>query len=374
MTAQSNLSTKRTYSLDFLKVLATTFILFHHYQQDGKIRFLNHPNFYFNEKFEWGLMVELFFILSGFVMYHYCDGRLSKTSFSSFMGRRLMRLLPPMAASAVVYFVLGYVYQQIYLKPFYFQESVNLWGTVVSALGLQSGWGLNGWHINNPTWYVSVLLLCYCWFFVITKLSQKHRFPLAYAYLLMLLVSFAGLRLPVMEGLEFPLFGMDAVRGYKAFFFGLLLAMFYHHFTLNRWLVSLCLAVMGIVVVFMVFAHGYTDYRMTFTYLFCPALILVMHTKPAQKLFGHSCWNHLSAISYHVYIWHNVLQLLLYTINTPLWTSDNPVYMYLFALIAWVVGLLSWLLFDGPVQRILPNILHTVFEKRTDEKTVSEEK
>lgn len=355
-TAQND--TKRNHSLDFLKVIATTIILFHHYQQDGQVQFVNHPNFFFNPHFDWGLMVELFFILSGFVMYHYCDGRLSKTPFTSFMGRRCLRLLPPMAAAAAVYFVLGCVYQKIYQKPFFFSVGVNLWGMVVSALGLQNGWGLFGWNINNPTWYVSVLLLCYCWFYVITRVSQKYRFPLAYAYLMMLILAFSGLKL--------PLFADQAVRGYQCFFFGLLLAIFYDHFTLNRWLISLCVGIMGLVVAFIVFAHGYTDYRMTFTYLFCPALILVMHTKPVQRLFRHSLWGRLSAVSYHVYIWHNVLQLLLYTINTPFWSTDKPVYMYLFALMTWGIGTLSWWLFEGPVGKLLPKALNTIFQKRPE--------
>jgi len=356
VTASVKQNSTRNFSLDFLKVIATTIILFHHYQQDGQVRFVNHPNFFFNPHFDWGLMVELFFILSGFVMYHYCDGRLKEISFSSFMGRRCMRLLPPMAVAALAYFALGYVYQQIYQKPFFFSESVNLWGTVVSALGLQNGWGLNGWNINNPTWYVSVLLLCYLWMYVMVRLCEKHQFPFVYACLIMLLIAFSGVK--------WPLFGDQAARGYQSFFFGLLLAMFYRHFALNRWLITLCLAVMGIVLVFIVFAPGYTDYRMTFTYLFCPALILIMHTSPLQKLFRHSFWGRLSAISYHVYIWHNVLQLLLYTINTPVWTTANPGMMYLFAIMAWGVGMLSWWLFEGPVGKRIPKVLCSIFEKR----------
>jgi len=356
MTMSVASDTKRSNALDFVKIVATTIILFHHYQQDGQVRFSNHLNFFYNSRFDWGFIVELFFMISGFVMYHYCDGRLSKTSFASFIGKRCQRLLPPMTIAAVAYFVLGYVYQQVFGKPFYFSNSVNIWGTIISALGLQEGWGLYGWNINNPTWYVSVLLLCYCWFYVITRIAQKYRFPLVYAYLIMLIISFSGIQL--------PLFIDNAPRGYKCFFFGLLLAIFYHHFELNQLLSWLCFILMCIVVLFIVRGEMYTDVRMSYTYLFCPSLILLSQTSFAKKVFSSKIWPRLSAISYHVYVWHNVLQLLLYIIDTPFWTTTRPVFMYLFALLAWLLGAVSWWLFEGPVGNMFIRILNRIFVKR----------
>lgn len=346
----------RSYALDVIKISATIFILFHHYQQVGQVIFDRHINFFSETGFSWSLMVELFFIISGFVMHHYCDGRLQATAFPSFMAKRMLRLLPPVFISAFVYFALNFLYQRLYGHGWFFYVSANLWGAVVSALGLQTGWGLNGYLTNNPMWYVSVLLLCYCIFYLATYLSQRFRFPSVYAYLFILVLCFGGLRA--------PLFTPETVRGYRCFFFGLLLGLFYRRYTLNKRLVLLCCAILFVMLAFFLFASYYIDIPMAFTYLFCPALVLLTQTKTAAKVFCHRFWKTLSEISYHVFVWHSPLQLLLYTINETPWKLANPLYMYLFAALAWAVGTVSWLLIDGILSRKLPGILASIFEKR----------
>lgn len=58
---------KRYGSLDFLKILATVALVFHHYQQVLEVKFDNFINFYDGALYL-GVLVELFFILSGFFM------------------------------------------------------------------------------------------------------------------------------------------------------------------------------------------------------------------------------------------------------------------------------------------------------------------
>lgn len=61
---------ERNFSLDFLKIVATIGIIFHHWQQVTGAYFENHINFY-NGRFYWGYLVELFFVLSGFFCWKY---------------------------------------------------------------------------------------------------------------------------------------------------------------------------------------------------------------------------------------------------------------------------------------------------------------
>lgn len=63
---------ERYYSLDFLKIVATVIIICHHFQQLSGAFYPGYINFY-NGKFYWGYMVELFFVLSGFFMYPYIE-------------------------------------------------------------------------------------------------------------------------------------------------------------------------------------------------------------------------------------------------------------------------------------------------------------
>lgn len=64
-------SKSRNIVLDTLKILATSFIVCHHYQQILEIKFSKFNFFY--GKFYFGWFVELFFVLSGFFMYKYIE-------------------------------------------------------------------------------------------------------------------------------------------------------------------------------------------------------------------------------------------------------------------------------------------------------------
>ena len=76
---------ERNYALDFFKIIATILIVWHHYQQSLEIKF-NRINFYYG-KFYFGYLVELFFAISGFLMFKYIqkikDGPILGTSPST---------------------------------------------------------------------------------------------------------------------------------------------------------------------------------------------------------------------------------------------------------------------------------------------------
>ena len=59
------ISEKRYYNLDIIKMISSILIVFHHYQQLSGITF-DGINFY-GGKFLFGYLVELFFMISGFV-------------------------------------------------------------------------------------------------------------------------------------------------------------------------------------------------------------------------------------------------------------------------------------------------------------------
>ena len=99
----------RQYSLDFIKIIATIFIIFHHYQQficgvlDSGVN-------YYGGIFNFGYMVELFFILSGYFMYPYIEKIKHGLSFKKFFGARYIRLIPLVAIAAFGYQFLSLVH------------------------------------------------------------------------------------------------------------------------------------------------------------------------------------------------------------------------------------------------------------------------
>lgn len=98
----------RNNSLDFLKIIATILIVFHHYQQELNVKFTQ-INF-FGGKFYFGYLVELFFLISGFLMFNYIERIKQGLDFKSFFINRVKRLLPLVAIAAILYECLIYFY------------------------------------------------------------------------------------------------------------------------------------------------------------------------------------------------------------------------------------------------------------------------
>lgn len=103
---------KRIFILDTLKIIATILIVFYHYQQILNIEF-NKINF-FGGKFYFGHLVELFFLISGFLMFNYIEKIKQGLSFEEFFINRLKRLLPLMTIGAISYESLIYFYSRIF--------------------------------------------------------------------------------------------------------------------------------------------------------------------------------------------------------------------------------------------------------------------
>lgn len=348
----------RNYALDCIKVLATTFILFHHYQQISRAQYMQHPNFYFNEYFDWAWMVELFFVISGF--FAFMQFPKDNISFGTYLGKKLKRLLPVMTCSVVVYCALNYLHMVIYQKPWFFNDIPNVWGIIVSGLGLQTGLGLNGYRLNNPLWFVSVLIQCYCLTYVVSKLSWKKKWPLAWMLIILLFVI-QDLR---SRSVEFAFMGYDTKRGYISFIVGGLVALFVSNYQITRPVKVLCAINIIVFIWFIIFAPGYIEAVSAFVFLFCPSLIILLQTDCAQRVFRHSIWQVMCEISFNTYVWHSPLQLFLTLVAPQFIYSQRLGHMYLFALLAWIIGTVSHFLLEIPLQKWLPRIAQNFLVRR----------
>lgn len=209
---------ERKYSLDVLRIIATILIVFHHYQQVTGVYYEGHINFY-NGRFYFGYVVEFFFLLSGYFMWRYVEKIENGLSFPKFFAPRALRLLPLVFIGGITYEVLLYIYQQT-CGGDWFGVSITVWGVIIDALGIQDGWVFTNPMVNNPTWYISVLLLCYVVFYLLTYLSKRWQVPHAYLFAFMVLLG-CGIQT---YGINLPFLNGSSCRGYYAFFFGVLLA------------------------------------------------------------------------------------------------------------------------------------------------------
>lgn len=129
-------------------------------------------------------MVDLFFLISGFVFSHvyFTDGGLREgVTFRSFMWARLARLYPLhlatlLACAAILWFGAPATWGEILSDPYHF--GLNL-------LFLQES-GLNaGFSFNYPSWSISVEMLCYV-AFIASALRGRRFFEQAAPLLLVI--------------------------------------------------------------------------------------------------------------------------------------------------------------------------------------------
>lgn len=341
----------RTGSLDFLRIIATILIVFHHFQQVTGARF-GGIDFY-GGNFNYGLIVEFFFVLSGFFMFRYITRIKQGLSFKKFILKRVTRLLPLVLISSIVYCIFLYFYSLIYQDSWH-GVSISVWGIILNALGVQSGWVFENPGINNPTWYISVLILCYIIFYFVTYVCKRLKVTPFYAYVFIILIG-CGI---VSYGIDLPFLNQSSARGYYAFFFGLLLAKFMNKRKIN---LKTCLASVIVVALltWMIISRKYLvdsglNYLMTFLYY--PALIIICFYPPIMGLFRCKIFEFLGKITYDVYVWHASGLILMYILVAKFVPSLNILSvwtMLAFTSIQFGVGIASYYLIERPINKVI---------------------
>ena len=343
---------KREYSVDFLKVIATLFLVFCHYQQNytGQYTVIH----YYQGKLS-DYVVELFFIISGYFALHMTK-EISKNggvSFSGFYWKRIKRLLPLLAITAVVDQAVRLGFELLLGEPY--GDGLSLWGTVLSATGLQSGGAFLPQGINNPTWYVSVLLICYAVLYLLTWLSDKLGIAKQWLYVGMILLGASALT----YSFNLPFLNFYSARGYTAFFTGVCLEMLFARYPIyerKSW--GIC-GVLFLALFWLLSKFYYSaveaDMRFLTIFLLWPCVMLVFKTPVMSRLLSQRFWGVLGAISFNAYVWHADLIKIINTYCR--WSGQNffrnrPA-MLMFGVAAFLVGAVSYRFLEKPIAAYL---------------------
>ena len=347
----SRQGTGRDHGLDVLKVIATVLIIFHHYQQEFTLTFPG-INFY-GGSFYFGMMVELFFIISGCLMVSYIDRIKDRAvSFGQFMKRRLLRFIPLVGIAAVVSQAMLYIYMLHMGHMDYAEHGPTLWGIIIDTLCIQSGGVFTNPYVNNPTWYISILVICYAWFYLLTRAARRLRICENYLFAGMIFLGFAINT----YGFNLPFAGAPAARGYVPFFWGVL----FGRCLLPRLkgcrkagAVSACIIA---VMTFLIARQNIlvaNDIKYLMTFLYYPALIVLFESAPAGVLFAPGIWESLGKSSFNAFIWHVpgfiFVRILLECLGLPLDLMYSRKAMLLYAVIIFIVGALSHRFLEQPV-------------------------
>lgn len=209
---------------DIIRIILTAAVLFHHYQQLTGTFFYRGINFY-GGKIYFGYIVEIFFLMSGFFMVPYIARIQDKMSFPEFFGKRLIRLIPSMIVGTVFYDIALFFYVRLCNGTLRYPTNINVFGSIVTALGLGSWSITKDFEINPICWYVSVLLLCYIFMYIFVFISKVTKIP---AGIMLAIPMIAGVVIThVTEFSIIPFLSTRIARGYIHFFGGMLLGIIF---------------------------------------------------------------------------------------------------------------------------------------------------
>lgn len=220
-------SKKYFYNLNVFKfILASVIAFFLHY----KNIFSSAPFtgiFPINMFYSYGdLCVEAFFIISGittiksFENMNGSDVNILQIS-KKFITKKVKTLYPLMIIS-VLFAALGQFITLQTFGKYLITNGTNqpILSTVLSLLCINCGWisNLDMTSINPPTWYLSVLMICYGLACIVYFIPKRNLTK----YLIMALISILGfITLP--QRLQTTLLYQSCSRAYFAFFWGMLL-------------------------------------------------------------------------------------------------------------------------------------------------------
>jgi peptidoglycan/LPS O-acetylase OafA/YrhL len=296
-------ASKRVYSIDFLRVIASCFIVLYHYQIFGGYFRTGQLNFV-GGRFNFSTMVEFFFICAGF--FELSVERCADTGFKKFFLPKVIRLIPQIAFSVLFYEGFAVLLNSLNGDSTY---NVSFFGSVITILCLHGIGIFENPFINGATWFVSVLLLCHILYFLLVKLCKKIRISPLIPFALMIAL---GLVLKIVK-IELPLLCVYTGRGYSMFFLGCIMGetLLTEKATkfLRKWE-----PVLWIVVAASLFLH-LSDYAIPgkgwlLIFIVYPGLFLLFYFGRMRDLLKAPVLESLGNITYDVYVWHASMLLL----------------------------------------------------------------
>lgn len=175
----------------------------------------------------WAYMaVEIFFTISGFVMYHAYAEKIQKDEIGCkrYTIDRVKRIYPTMILSVCVMAAIQWSSRALYGQCSILdlndgRNSIKAF--ILSILGLSSGWFCDHdqFSINGATWFISIIMMCYVIFYCLMRYVRDTRAR----NVCFVLIQMVGIFL-LWHPLNLPLLYKSCGRGYLDFFCGVMLA------------------------------------------------------------------------------------------------------------------------------------------------------
>lgn len=256
------------------------------------------------------LVVEFFFILSGFLMYRsFCRSNIKNPC--AYLISRFKRFFKPYVICLLLCIAVHFVHAPNFHLHLY-DIVYTVMAPLCDALMLHSIGvfnGVAGWN-NNPTWYLSVLVfggsLVYGCIYCMKKIALGVILPLfCIAAYTKIFNTYYQLEVWDNDGWMY----MGMIRGIADISLGALVGAAFHYcredieYIVKRWWVAL-FALVGTLLVFVVWMP--LD---QYSLVLFPLLILCSFSQNnvVNKLFKANIWSYLGALSWYMFLTHYIV-------------------------------------------------------------------
>ncbi len=253
-----------------------------------------------------GYVVELFFIISGFVAYNAYLKRISDGTlkFKEFIIGRIKRMYPTLIISVTVVFVLMWLGYAIWDTPLIKDSATSPFAFILNMLGLNGGIIAESAFVsvNGPSWYVSVLMVCYLLFFVISLFSHKSE---GGAIVLFIVVIIIGLFV-YLNPVNLPFLSLSCARGYIYFFIGVIWAKIQSRLSFKGSIITCVLSVVMILMFVFAYYHDllYQESLEVGLCIVLPLVLIGLNVSGFNKICDNRPVRFLGNISYGIFMWN----------------------------------------------------------------------
>ncbi len=340
---------KRIYTLDFVKFIAACCIVCHHYQQLFYVKF-SVFNFY-EGNFGFHYLVELFFIISGFVVAKSNSYSVGKSK--EYFLHVIYRIYPMAMIATTVTALLEYGYFKIY-NEFFWDLEPSLWRLFNSLLLTFSGGPVDvGLGIINPLWFICVLLFCHVLYCFTTYISTKNKYEVLYLQIICIFIGESMLH----YGINLPFYNDTMGRGVSAFFVGVVLYKIWKN---NNSAKVTTVSIIALAIVILTYKFEYNLYadgqRGVLTYIAFPSLIILLSNIDSiiPRVLG-KIFVFLGGVSYEMFLWHFPGILLIDFLNRGRFMIDrnSPKTMLIFLLVVISFSTIEYLFIEKPIGKKL---------------------
>ena len=186
--------------------------------------------------------VEMFFMISGFLISYQYKNKIQNMRASEFISKRLKSLYPTYFIATIIGIIITFI-DIILTDGKVVSKPLDFWNIILSFSLLKKGYVINsGNPLGMAMWFICVLFLCYLIYYFIAKKLKSTSYVIFICFMI-----FIGW-ICIDRNLNIPFLYYDNGRGYITFFIGVILYEIYSQ-KFNKVLVSYILTIVSIFVV-----------------------------------------------------------------------------------------------------------------------------